>query len=150
MELQKPTGDEYSRIIGMAEAGINIKSVALHFHIHKITAYRIINRFGQTWLTEDCPRSGRQKENLASRNVSLRRNRGGIDFFKQIRFAQRLGTVDVSGTQSIRRNRPELSLTHVEDCENVDSLAFFKHLFDRHCAPYKRNLATMHARFGIE
>ena len=47
LESQKPTRDERSCVIGMAEAGININDVALHFDIHKKIAYRIINRFGQ-------------------------------------------------------------------------------------------------------
>ena len=38
----------------MAEAGININDVALHFDIHKTTAYRTINQFWQTGLAGDC------------------------------------------------------------------------------------------------
>ena len=44
----------------MAEAGFNINYVAFHFDIHKTIAYRIINRFVQTKLAGDCPRSGKQ------------------------------------------------------------------------------------------
>ena len=45
---QKPTRDERSWVIGMAEAGFIINCVAFHFDIHKTIAYRIINRFVQT------------------------------------------------------------------------------------------------------
>ena len=35
VESQKPTRDERSWVIGMAEAGFNINYVAVHFEIHK-------------------------------------------------------------------------------------------------------------------
>ena len=63
MESQKPTRDERSWVIGKEEAGFNINYDAFHFDIHKTIAYRIINRFVQTKLTWDRPRSGRQKKN---------------------------------------------------------------------------------------
>ena len=50
VESRKPTRDERSWIIGMAEAGFNIYYVAFHFDIFKTIAYRIINRFVQTKL----------------------------------------------------------------------------------------------------
>ena len=62
-ESQKPTIDEPSLVIGMAEAGFNINNVAFHFDIHKTIAYRIINRFVQTKLAGDRTRSGRQIKN---------------------------------------------------------------------------------------
>ena len=63
VELQKPTRDERSWVIGMAEAGFNINYVAFDFDIHKTIAYRITNRFVQTKLAGDRPRSGRQLKN---------------------------------------------------------------------------------------
>ena len=46
----------------MAETGININGVALHFDIQKTTAFRIIYRFRQTRLAGDLPRSDSQKK----------------------------------------------------------------------------------------
>ena len=50
MESQKPTRDERSLMIGMAEVGFNIYYDVFHFNIHKTIAFRIINRFVQTKL----------------------------------------------------------------------------------------------------
>ena len=44
----------------MVEAGFNISYVAFHFDIHKTIPYRITNRFVQTKLAGDHPRSGKQ------------------------------------------------------------------------------------------
>ena len=63
MESQKPTRDERSWVIGMAEVGLNINYDAFHFDIHKTIAYRIINRFVQTKLAVDRTRSGRPIKN---------------------------------------------------------------------------------------
>ena len=63
MESHKPTRDESSWVIGMAEVGFNIDYEAFHFDIHKLIAYRIIIRFVQTKLAWDRPRSGRQNKN---------------------------------------------------------------------------------------
>ena len=63
MESQKPNRDERSRVIGMAEVGFNINYDAFHFDIHKTIAYQIINRFVQSKLAWDRPRSGRQSKN---------------------------------------------------------------------------------------
>ena len=38
MESQKPTRDERSWVIGMAEAGFSINYVSFHFDIHKTIA----------------------------------------------------------------------------------------------------------------
>ena len=63
MESQKPTRDERSWVICMAEVGFNIDYDAFHFDIHISIAYRIINRFAQTKLAlKDRPRSGRQNK----------------------------------------------------------------------------------------
>ena len=73
MKSQKPTRDERSWVIGMAEVGFNINYDAFHFDIHKTIAYRIINRFVQTKLAWDRPTSGTQNKNeLHWRNVSYR------------------------------------------------------------------------------
>ena len=63
MESQKPTRDECSWVIGMAEVGFNINYDAFHFDIHKTIAYRIINRFVQTKLAVDRTTSGRPIKN---------------------------------------------------------------------------------------
>ena len=59
VESQKPTRDERSRVIGVAEDGFNINYVAIHFDFHKTIAYRIHNRFVKRKLAGDYPRSGR-------------------------------------------------------------------------------------------
>ena len=63
MESQKLTRDERRWVIDMAEVGFNINYDAFHFGIHKKIAYRIINRFVQTKLAWDRPRSGRENKN---------------------------------------------------------------------------------------
>ena len=50
VESQKPTSDERSWVICMAEAGVQINDAALHFDFNKGTAYWIIHRFEQTSL----------------------------------------------------------------------------------------------------
>ena len=87
VESQKPTKNERSWVIGMGEAGFNINFVAFHFDIHKIIAYRIINRFVQTKLAGDYLRSGRQKKILTLLEecfiqITSRR----VTFVKQTRF----------------------------------------------------------------
>ena len=62
MESKKPTRDERSWVIGMAEFGFNINYYAFHFYNHKTIADRIINRFVQTKLAWDRPRSDRQNK----------------------------------------------------------------------------------------
>ena len=53
----------------MAEAGFNINYVAFHFDFHKTLAYRIINRFVQTKLARDRPRSDRQQKTNYTRGT---------------------------------------------------------------------------------
>ena len=62
VESQKPTIDESSWVIGVAEAGFNINYVAVHFDTHKTIAYRINKCFLQRKLAVDSPRSDRQKK----------------------------------------------------------------------------------------
>ena len=64
MESQKPTRDERSWVIGMAEVGFNINYDAFNFDIHKTIAYRIINRFVQTKLAVDRTRIGQTDKKL--------------------------------------------------------------------------------------
>ena len=45
----------------MAEACINFNYVASHVDIHTTIAYRTINRFWQTGLAGDSPKSDRQR-----------------------------------------------------------------------------------------
>ena len=46
----------------MAEAGFDINNVAIHFNIHKTTAYRMINRLGKwDWLKTVHDRKDRKK-----------------------------------------------------------------------------------------
>ena len=62
MESQKPSRDERSWVIGMAEVGFNINYDDFHLYIHKTIAYRIINSFVQTKLAWDRSRSERQNK----------------------------------------------------------------------------------------
>ena len=87
MESQKPTRDEHSRAIGMAEAGFNIYNVAFHFDIQKTIAYRIINRFVQTKLAGDRLNSGRQKTKLTPLEESfIQITSRRVTLLQQIRF----------------------------------------------------------------
>ena len=64
VESRKPTRDERIWVIDMAEAGININDVARHFGSHKTAVYWTINRFWQTGLAGDRPKSvDRKKKN---------------------------------------------------------------------------------------
>ena len=63
VESQKPTSDERSWVIGMAEAGYNINNVVFHSDIHKTIAYWIISRFVQTKLAGDRLKSDRKIKN---------------------------------------------------------------------------------------
>ena len=88
VESQKHTRDERSWVIGIAEGGFNINHVAFHFDIHKTIVYRIINRFVQTKLAGDRPRSDRQKKKLTPLEehfiqITSRR----VTFLLQTRFA---------------------------------------------------------------
>ena len=49
VESQKPTRDERSWVIDMAEAGFNINHVAFHFNIHKT-----IPPWGPGGLSREC------------------------------------------------------------------------------------------------
>ena len=48
----------------MATVGVSNNDVARHFDIHKITAYRTINRFWQSRSGRDHPKSERPKKKL--------------------------------------------------------------------------------------
>ena len=83
----------------MAEAGFIINYVAFHFDIHKIIAYGIINRFVQTKLVGDRPRSGRQ----------IKTNSTGGTFH-----SDHIKTGDISYNKPALYNIEELSL--VREC----------------------------------
>ena len=63
MESQKPTRDERSRVIGMAEDGFNINYDAFHFDIRKTFGLPNNQSIRETKLAWDRPRSGRQNKN---------------------------------------------------------------------------------------
>ena len=136
MESQKPTRDEPSWMIGMAEVGFNINYDAFHFNIHKTIAYRIINRFVQTKLAWDRPRSDRQNKNKPHwRNVLFRSYHDEWLFFtaNPLWITSRNCLLYVS----VQQNCLEPSPNHVENVKNIDILSCLKTFYDRYCAPYK-------------
>ena len=145
MESKKPTRDERSWVIVMAEAGIKINSVVLHLDIHKTTAYRIINCFWQTRLAEDRPRSGRHYSIGGGTFHLYHIKTGKMSYSKP-------ALLNVQELSLVREYLKKLSGT-VSDAlvgSNIDIFVFSKHFYDRFCAPYKYNLGTMHAIFCIE
>ena len=124
MDSQKPTRDERSWVIGMAETGFNINYDDFHFDIHKTIAYRIINRFVQTNLAWDRPRSGRQNKNWLTGGLfhSDHIKTGGIFTANPlcITFRNCLWYV------SVHQNYPEPCPNHVENVQNIDILSFLK------------------------
>ena len=87
MESQKPTRDELSSVICMAEVGFNINYDAFHFYIHKTIAYRMTNRLVQSKLACDHPRSDRQNKKLTLLEepfIQIISRR--VAFLQQIRF----------------------------------------------------------------
>ena len=67
--------NEHIRVLGMAEAGINITDVSRHFAIHKTTAYQTSIVSGkQGWLETVRNRTNRKKNLI---NVSLILHQGG-------------------------------------------------------------------------
>ena len=83
MESQKPTRDERSWVIGMAEVGFNINYDVFHFDIHKTIAYRIINRFVQKKLAWDRPRSDRQNKNSTGGTFNSDHIKTGAIFYSK-------------------------------------------------------------------
>ena len=84
MESQKPTRDERSRVIGMAEDGFNINYDAFHFDIHKTIAYRIINRFvKQSRLETARDRVDRTKTNSTGRTFHSDHIKTGGIFYRK-------------------------------------------------------------------
>ena len=81
MKRHKPTRDERSWVIGMAEAGFSINDVALHFDIYWITAYRSINRFWQIGFVWDHRDRTKRKKITALEERSFISHQGGRDFF---------------------------------------------------------------------
>ena len=123
VESQKPTRDERSWVIGVAEAGFKINFVAVHFDIYKTIAYRINNRFVQRKLAGDRPRSGRQKKTNFTR---------GTFHSYHIKTFLTANSLCITSRNrlwymSIHNNRPEPYQMHVEDDQNIDILSFWKH-----------------------
>ena len=118
VESLKPTRDEHSLVIGMAEAGFNIDYVAVHFDIHKTIAYRVNNRFVQTKLAGDHPRSDRQKKltPLEQRFIHITSRRERFLTANSLCIT----SMDCLWYVSIHQNRPEPSQRHVEDDQNMD------------------------------
>ena len=127
VESQKPTRDERSWVIGMMEAGFNINYVAFNFDIHKTFAYRIINRFVQTKLAGDRPRSdGRIKITLLEeRFIQITSRRVTILKGTPLCIASRYCLWYVSVHQNCQKPSP----IHVENVQNIDILSFWKKLF---------------------
>ena len=144
MESQKPTRDERTWGIGMAEVGFNINYDAFHFYIHKTIAYRKINRFVQTKFAWDHPRSGRQNKKLTpleKRFIQIISRRVAIFTANPLCITSR----NCLWYVSVHQNYLEPSPNHVEHVQNIDILSFLKTFYDRHCAPYKWNYSV----FGI-
>ena len=127
MESQKPTRDERSWVIGMAEVGFNINYNAFHFDIHKTIAYRIINRFVQTKLARDPPRSGRQNKKIApleERFIQITPRRVAFLTANLLCITSR----NCLWYVSVHQKCPEPSPNHVESVQNIDILSFFKNI----------------------
>ena len=128
VESQKPTRHEQSWVIGMAEAGFNINYVAYYFDIHKTIPYRIINRFVQTRLAGDRPRSSRQIKKLTPLEERfLQITSGRLTFLT----ANPLCTTSRNCLwyMSVHQNCLEPSPMHVENVKYSDILSFLK----KHC-----------------
>ena len=149
VESQKPTRDGHIWVLGIAEAGIKIIAVALHFNIPQTTAYQIIVSGIKGWHETTWDRVSKKtpKNLLHWRNISFISNQGGRDFFQQTRFAEcLLGAV--SGTRASAKTVWNTGSLHSKwRMLKILTLCPF---YDRHCTPYERNLALMHARFGFE
>ena len=72
------TLEQRERAIGMLTVGMSA-IVAWHFQRHKSTISRLLNRFQQTGIVADRPRSGRPRKTMAREDrllkTSVRRNR---------------------------------------------------------------------------
>ena len=125
----------------MAEAGLNINYVAFHFDIHKTIAYRKSNRFVQTKLAGDRPRSGRQTKKLTpleERFIQITSRRVTFQTANLLCITSR----NCLWYASVHQHRPKPSPKHMENVQNIDILSFWKTFYDRHCAPYKWNFAV--------
>ena len=137
VESQRPTRDERSWVICMAEAGIHINDVALYFN----TLYIVIKKkqlFTEhsivfckpVWLETVQDRIYRQNQ-LHSRNVSFISHQGGRDFFFLTNFLCWTSRTCLWYTM-IRRNHPERSPMHMERWSKywhfVDSIHFWQAL----------------------
>ena len=133
MELQKPTRDECSWIIGMTEAGININRGARHLvFIKQLLTEESIVSGEQCWLETARNRTDRKKlTSLEERFIhsASRRER----FLPALCWSLR----NVSGMYAwFRQNGLEQSLLKVEDGQNIDILSSSKHFYDRDLVPF--------------
>jgi transposase len=54
--------NDHHRVIGMADAGMNIAAIAVQFNVHKTTVYRLISRYRQIGSVDNRPRPVRPKK----------------------------------------------------------------------------------------
>ena len=145
MESQKPTRDERSWLIGMAEFGFNINCDVFHFHIHKTIAYRIINQsFRVIKVCLRSPEIGQTEQKLTpleERFIQIITRRVAVFTANPLCVTSR----NCLWYVSVHQNCPEPSPNHAENVQNIDILSFQKTFYDRHCAPYKWNFSV----FGI-
>ena len=123
MESQKPTRDERSWVIGMAEIGFNINYDAFYFDIHKTIAYRIINRFLQKKVGLRPPEIGQTEHKVTPLEERFHLDHiktGGIFTANPLCIISRNSLCYVS----VHQNCPEPSPNHVENVQNIDILSF--------------------------
>ena len=144
MESQKPTREERSWVIGMAEAGFNIDNVALHFDILINNCLPNNQSFRENKVGWRPPEIGQTEKKTNST--------GGKFHSDHIKTGDFLTENSLSITSrnclwyvSVHRNCPEPSPKHMENVQNIEIPSFWKTFYDRHCAPYKWNFAV----FGI-
>ena len=104
----------------MPEAGININCVALHFDIHKTTAYRIKSVVsGKQYLLEAAEIGQTEKSLLNCINVLFISHQGGRYF------PSKPALLNVYELSLVRDYPPKLSRNmHVDDGKNIDILSF--------------------------
>ena len=134
----------------MAEAGIAFNYVALHFDFHETTAYQIYSIVSGIKLSLRSPKIGQTEKKLTLLEDKFIHITSRRDRFLPANHPFCWTSRNCVWYASIQRNRPEPSPMHVEDGQNIDISAFSKHFMKGTPTPYKLNLGTMHARFGIQ
>ena len=139
VESQRPTRDECSWVICMAETGFNINYVAFHFDIHKTIANRIIK---QSWLEIARDRAYRRKPTpLEERYIQIASRR--MTFLTANTLCIYITSRDCLLYVIVHQNCTEPSPMHVENVQNIGILSFWKTFYDRYCAPYKWNYVVV-------